>query len=73
MSLAFPRRDIKCFDLIRELLAHPREGTGRPERLKYFDEEVYSRRVNLEDKLMYTIYEDIGEIDISSFRGHYEK
>lgn len=63
----------KCFDLVREIMEHPREGTGKPERLKYFDKEVYSRRVSREDRLVYTIYEDMKEIDISSFRRHYRK
>ncbi len=63
---------IKCFDLVRELIKNPRAGTGKPERLKYFEKEVYSRRVNQKDRMIYTIYEDIREIDISSFRGHYE-
>ncbi len=64
---------IKCFDLIRELTRQPREGTGKPERLRYFKPEVYSRRVNHKDRLIYTIYEDVKEIDISSCRGHYDE
>lgn len=63
---------IKCFDLIREIMNDPRSGTGKPERLRYFDKEVYSRRVNHKDRLIYTIYESLQEIDISSCRGHYE-
>lgn len=63
---------IKCFDLIREIMNDPRNGTGKPERLRYFDKEVYSRRVNHKDRLIYTIYEVLQEIDISSCRGHYE-
>ncbi|QTA85960.1 Txe/YoeB family addiction module toxin [Desulfonema magnum] len=63
----------KCFDLVREIMEHPREGTGKPERLKYFDKEVYSRRVSREDRLVYTIYEDMKEIGTSSFRRHYRK
>ncbi len=63
---------IKSFDLVRELIAKRREGTGKPERLKYFEKEVYSRRVNHKDRLIYTIYEELGEIDITSFRGHYD-
>jgi len=63
---------VKCFDLVRELIVKPREGTGKPERLKYFEKEVYSRRVNHKDRLIYTIYEEQEEIDISSFRGHYD-
>jgi toxin YoeB len=61
----------KAFDLVREIMQHPRTGIGKPERLKYFEKEVYSRRVNHKDRIVYTIYEGIGEIDISSCRGHY--
>ena len=63
---------IKCFDLVRNIGLNPREGIGKPERLKYFDGEVFSRRVNQEDRVIYTIYEKEKAIDISSFRGHYE-
>ncbi len=63
---------IKCFDLVREIMNNPRSGTGKPERLRYFEKEVYSRRVNHKDRLIYTIYESLREIDISSFRGHYD-
>ena len=63
---------IKCFDLVRNISLNPREGIGKPERLKYFDGEVFSRRVNQEDRVIYTIYEKEKAIDISSFRGHYE-
>ncbi len=63
---------IKCFDLVRELMSRPREGKGKPERLKYFEKEVYGRRVNHKDRLIYSIYEEYKEIDITSFHGHYE-
>ena len=62
---------VKAFDLVRELMENPRKGTGKPERLKYFEKEVLSRRINHKDRLIYTIYEELKEIDISSFRGHY--
>ena len=62
---------IKCFDLVRELMDDPRVGTGKPERLKYFEKEVYSRRINHKDRMIYTIYEALKEIDVTSFRGHY--
>ena len=52
---------IKCFDLVRELMSKPREGRGKPERLRYFEKEVYSRRVNHKDRLIYTIYEEFKE------------
>jgi toxin YoeB len=62
---------LKAFDLIREMMEDPRHGTGKPERLKYFNKEVYSRRINQKDRLIYTIYESAKEIDITSARGHY--
>ena len=62
---------IKCFDLVREISETPRDGTGKPERLKYLPGEVYSRRVNHNDRLVYSIIEKINEIDISSCRSHY--
>jgi toxin YoeB len=52
-------------------MVDPRKGTGKPERLKYFEKEVYSRRVNQKDRLIYTVYESIKTVDISSCRGHY--
>lgn len=63
---------IKVSDFVREMMIDPRSGTGKPERLKYFEKEVYSRRVNHKDRLVYTIYESDKIIDISSTRGHYE-
>lgn len=63
---------IKCFDLVRDTSEHPRAGIGKPERLKYFEEEVWSRRVNETDRMIYTIYDAEKEIDVSSFKGHYE-
>ncbi|MEM8526608.1 MAG: Txe/YoeB family addiction module toxin [Bacteroidota bacterium] len=67
------RSYLKCFDLLRSITTSPREGIGKPERLKYFEEqEVYSRRVNQKDRIVYVIYEKVKEIDITSCKGHYD-
>ena len=63
---------MKCFDLIREIAQDPRQGTGKPERLKYFQQEVWSRRVSHEHRLVYVIYSDTHEIDIVSCKSHYD-
>ncbi|NOR80577.1 MAG: hypothetical protein GQ529_07040 [Methyloprofundus sp.] len=42
--------------MIREIMIEPREGTGKQERLKYLEQEAYSRRINQKDRLVYTIY-----------------
>ena len=34
---------IKNFDLVREIMNDPRSGTGKPERLRYFEKGVTSR------------------------------
>ncbi len=63
---------IKCFDVLRAIAIEPRDGIGKPERLRHFDKEVYSRRVNHKDRIVYTIYEKDKLVDISSCKGHYE-
>ena len=63
---------IKCFDLVREIGKDPRSGTGKPERLKYFDREVWSRRVSHEHRLVYVIYPKVELVEIVSCKSHYE-
>jgi toxin YoeB len=64
---------IKCFDLVLAIAENPREGIGKPERLKGFGErEVYSRRVNDKDRLVYTVFEEpYYKVEIVSCLGHY--
>ena len=50
---------IKGFDLVPEIMIDPRSGTGKPERLKYFEKEVYSRRVNQKDRLVWHLLSQI--------------
>jgi toxin YoeB len=51
----------------------PREGIGQPERLKHFNEETYSRRVNQEDRMIYVIYKGEKKVHISGCKFHYKK
>lgn len=62
---------LKCIALIESIILNPRTGIGKPERLKHFNFEVYSRRVNKKDRVIYTIYEDKKLVHISSCIGHY--
>ncbi len=63
---------LKCFDFIREIVKEPRRGTGKPEKLKYFKQKVWSRRVSPEDRLVYVIYTEAHEVDIVSCKSHYD-
>jgi toxin YoeB len=64
---------IKCFDLVRAILLEPRFGIGKPERLKHIldNVEIYSRRINEKDRIVYTIYEENEMIEVMSCIGHY--
>lgn len=57
--------------LLFEVVEHPRTGTGQVEQLKHFKEEVWSRRINSEHRLVYTINDDVVEVLILSTYGHY--
>ena len=63
---------VKCFDLVRDIANDPRQGIGKPERLKYFDREVCSRRVSREHRLVYVVYATEGQVEIVSCKSHYE-
>lgn len=59
----------KLFVLLNELTEHPFEGTGKPEPLKHNLTGYWSRRINLEHRLIYKVVEDT--ILIYSAKGHY--
>ena len=65
--------DIKKIELLfLELSEEPRNGTGKPERLKNFEGEIWSRRINQKDRLVYEIFEDEILVNIIRALGHYE-
>ncbi|MEM6263067.1 MAG: Txe/YoeB family addiction module toxin [Bacteroidota bacterium] len=59
----------KLFTLLEELTEHPFTGTGKPESLKYELSGYWSRRINLEHRLIYEVKEEV--VVILSARGHY--
>jgi toxin YoeB len=64
---------VKCFDLILAIASAPRDGIGKPERLKGYEaEEVYSRRINDKDRILYEIIENELRVEIISCVGHYD-
>lgn len=60
----------KILSLLGELAEHPFEGTGKPEALKHDLAGCWSRRINLEDRLVYQVIDDM--VQILSAKGHYE-
>lgn len=61
----------KCFDLIRDLIDDPREGIGKPERLRHQSRDVWSRRVSDEHRLVYWLESASNTVIVTSCRSHY--
>jgi toxin YoeB len=60
----------KITKLLKELSEHPFTGTGKPEQLKHDLTGKWSRRINLEHRIIYEVLEDA--VLIHSAKGHYE-
>jgi len=60
---------LKCLDLVRSVTKAPFGGIGRPEPLKHLGPNIWSRRVNLEDRMVCTVGDGI--VVVSAFRFHY--
>jgi toxin YoeB len=65
------------FDKIHHLLVdmseHPFTGMGKPEPLKYELAGKWSRRINSEHRIVYSVNEDTMEIYVFSMKYHYSK
>jgi toxin YoeB len=57
--------------LLEELKIHPREGTGKPEQLRYKSVETWSRQITEKHRLIYEIFEEIVTVSIENAYGHY--
>jgi toxin YoeB len=60
--------------LVEDILRNgPLQGTGKPERLKYLGDDIYSRRIDDANRLVYEYDEINGLLIIVSCKGHYEE
>ena len=63
----------KVADLMEELIADPRVGTGRPERLKHYpDGEIWSRRLDKKNRVVYEVRDEEIIVLLLSLTGHYD-
>lgn len=60
----------KIMDMITAVMQDPFQGIGKPEPLKYMESDLWSRRIDLEHRLIYRL-EDT-QIDFLTCRFHYE-
>lgn len=62
----------KIQELLLEIEEEPRKGLGLPEHLKYFkNREIWSRRLNQKNRLVYEIFETDTLIVVIQALGHY--
>jgi toxin YoeB len=60
---------LRVFDLIDAVHRDPFAGIGKPEPLKYLGGNVWSRRINEADRLVYEVFAD--RIECLQARYHY--
>ena len=65
-----PKLLSKIANLLESISKSPFEEIGKPEPLKHDFEGSWSRRIDLEHRLIYFISDDT--VQIISLRGHYE-
>ena len=60
---------VRLLKLMDEVMRTPFQGTGKPERLKHWKENAWSRRITEADRLVYVVRDD--RIDFLAARYHY--
>ena len=56
--------------LLKDIMEHPYTGIGKPEPLKYDLAGKWSRRINSEHRLIYSVNENIITVYVFSMRYH---
>ncbi|HWO89879.1 MAG TPA: Txe/YoeB family addiction module toxin [Gemmatimonadales bacterium] len=60
---------LRVLDLMEAVLREPFAGLGKPEALKYLGGNVWSRRINEADRLVYEVFDD--RVEFLQARYHY--
>ncbi len=62
----------KIDNLLDELREHPTTGTGKPEKLKHYKIETWSRKITDKHRLIYRIEKEKVIVLVLSFWEHYD-
>ena len=57
--------------ILNELTKTPFEGIGNPEPLKYRLTGFWSRKINLKDRIIYSVNDTLVVVEVISAMGHY--
>ncbi|MEM8721457.1 MAG: Txe/YoeB family addiction module toxin [Cyanobacteria bacterium P01_G01_bin.39] len=67
-----PKKGDKIMDLVADILdGDPFKGLGKPEPLKYIASDLWSRRIDLEHRLVYKVKDN--RVYFLQARYHYQK
>lgn len=58
--------------LLKDISEHPYIGIGKPEPLKYELTGYWSRRINSEHRIIYSVNEEIVTVYVLAMRYHYQ-
>lgn len=61
----------KITALLKDIAEHPYTGIGKPEPLKYELAGYWSRRINSEHRIVYSVDEEVVRVYVLSMRYHY--
>lgn len=61
---------LRALDLMEAVLRDPFAGAGKPEHLRYFGGNVWSRRITETDRLVYEVFAD--RVEFLQARYHYD-
>jgi toxin YoeB len=64
------KKAAKILDLVTAVMSEPFIGIGKPEPLKYMEENFWSRRIDLEHRLVYVVNHE--QIVFFACRYHYD-
>ena len=59
--------------LLKDIALHPYIGIGKPEPLRYELSGYWSRRINSEHRIIYTVNDDTVVVYVLSMRHHYTR
>lgn len=62
----------KITAILKDIAEHPYTGIGKPEPLKYELAGKWSRRINSEHRIIYSVQEELIVIYVLAMRYHYE-
>jgi len=63
----------KINELLHDMANNPYAGIGKPEQLKYNLSGKWSRRINAEHRIVYSVNNEVIEIHVFSMKYHYSK